>query len=462
MPEYSLRELTWWNNRIEEIVREKGLICNNQEFELIAYEDMIACEAYAGMPSHYPHWSYGKAYERIRTLNRYNILGLPYEIVINSNPCIAYLLKENSLLLQIMTIAHVCGHNDFFKNNRLFASATGAEYTVEMFKNHAVRIREYISDPSIGYGRVERTLNAAHALRYQCARTIGERRLKYDELKKRLQQQCSKMENPFPLLEPVKPSYVIEPDLKQIPLAPEDDLLYFIGTYARLSEWEKDIIDIVREETFYFIPQIETKIINEGWATYWHYILLNQLELPQQLYFEFLKRHNQIVKPYMGAINPYYLGFKLFENLCKRNPQNPNKIFEAREFERDSSFIRRFLTKELCSELKLYEYEKDENEYIVSEIADEEGWEKIRNTIAESSGMGNIPIIRVINWNQKENKLLLEHIYDGRELDMHYANETLKHIVDLWEGDVILNTFAEGRKRSIYCDGQKKILMVNT
>ena len=130
--------------------------------------------------------------------------------------------------------------------------------------------------------------------------------------------------------------------------------------------------------------------------------------------------------------------------------------------ERDETFIRRYLTKELCAELKLFEYEKHGSEYVVSEVADDKGWMKIRNTIASSTGFGSLPVVRVIDWNQKENTLLLEHMYDGRELDLQYANETLKHLVDLWEGRVILNTVEEGKKKSIMCDEQRKIVIINT
>ncbi|MEN6312617.1 MAG: SpoVR family protein [Clostridiaceae bacterium] len=461
MSDYSMRELEYWNKRIEEEVGNAGLDCYEQEFELVSYEDMTSYEAYIGMPSHYPHWSFGKAYERIRTLNRYNLSGLPYEMVINSNPCIAYLMKDNSLLLQILTMSHVYGHNDFFKNNRLFKTATRAEYTVEIFKNHAARIREYISDPAIGYAKVEKILSACHALRYQCPRTIGAKKLEECEIKKRLKEGMNKTESDFPLLEPVKDKFHDEPDLKQIPLEPEEDLLLFIAAYGRLEEWERDIIDIVREETQYFLPQIETKTMNEGWASYWHYCLMNKLELPQQLHFEFLRMHNQVVKPHEGHLNPYYLGFKIFDDILKKNSSDTKKIFEVRHIERDESFIRRYLTQELCCEMKLYEYEKDGNEYVISEVADETGWMKIRDTLANSSGLGGIPCIRVAEWMQKEKTLLLEHIYDGRELEMNYANETLKHLVDLWEGKAILNTVYEGRKRSVICDEQKKIIIAN-
>ncbi len=461
MADYSVNELKKWSRQIEEIAEESGLDCYEQEFWFVSYEEMMSYEAYSGMPSHYPHWSYGKAYERIRTLNKYNLSGLPYEIVINSNPCIAYLMKDNSLLLQILTMAHVYAHNDFFKNNRLFRLGTRAEHTVEMFKNHAERVRDYVKDPSIGCIEVERVLNAAHALRYQCERIIGIKKLQADELRERVKSSNKRSASDFPLLEP-KPTYTDEPDLRRLPLEPEEDLLFFISTYGRLEPWQKDIIDIVREETRYFIPQIETKIINEGWASFWHYMILKKLGLPQKLYFEFLRRHNQIIKPYEGRINPYFLGFKIFMDLYEKNDGNTQKIFEVRSVERDETFIRRYLTKELCAELKLFEYEKHGSEYVVSEVADDKGWMKIRNTIASSTGFGSLPVVRVIDWNQKENTLLLEHMYDGRELDLQYANETLKHLVDLWEGRVILNTVAEGKKKSIMCDEQRKIVIINT
>jgi stage V sporulation protein R len=136
---------------------------------------MLNYEAYMGMPARYPHWSFGKAFERKKTFYHYNLSGLPYEMVINTNPCLAYLMKDNTLLLQILTMAHVYGHNDFFCNNRLFKEGTRAELVLEMFKSHARRIRSYISDPSIGYSKVERVLDAAHALRLQCYRQPGQK-----------------------------------------------------------------------------------------------------------------------------------------------------------------------------------------------------------------------------------------------------------------------------------------------
>ena len=166
MSDYCLSELEIWNDRLKKLVDRAGLTCFEQHFEICNYEEMLCYEAYAGMPSHYPHWSFGKAYERQRTFYQYNLVGLPYEMVINSDPCLAYLMRDNSLVLQILTMAHVYGHNDFFKNNRLFRRDTRPELTVGMFKAHADQVRSYVYDPAIGPERVERVLNAAHALRF--------------------------------------------------------------------------------------------------------------------------------------------------------------------------------------------------------------------------------------------------------------------------------------------------------
>jgi len=461
MSDYTISELKMWNERIEEIARAEGLDYYEQEFEICSYEDMIGYEAYIGMPSHYPHWSYGKSYERIKTLHKYNLTGLPYEMVINSNPCLAYLMKDNTLLLQILTIAHVYGHNDFFKNNRLFKQGTNAELTIETFKNHADRVREYIADPGIGYEKVEKILNAAHAIKFQCSREIGIKKLRQEDKKKALMEKYQKPKSEYPLLEPKQTHTEDMPDLKKIPLEPEDDLLWFISRYGKLNSWERDLLDIVRFETSYFVPQIETKIMNEGWASFWHYTILNKLELPQGLHIEFLKRHNQVIRPHLGQINPYYVGFKIFEFIKNNYPDNPKKIFEIREVERDQSFIRRYLNYELCREMNLFEYVRRGNDYIVSEVADEEGWKKIRDTLANSVGMSGIPIIKVIEYVQKDNTLVLEHQYDGRELELSYAYETLKHVEDLWDGKVVLLTILDEKRKMIMCDEQKKISLTN-
>lgn len=449
-----LDDLQAWGGRIEEIVRSAGLDFYPQEFELINYNDMIAYEAYVGMPSRYPHWSFGKAFEKIKTLYKYDLTGLPYEMVINSNPCIAYLMKDNTLLLQILTIAHVYGHNDFFKNNRLFKEGTDAGYTIEMFKNHAYIVRDYINDPSIGYENVERILDAAHTIKLQTTRAVGLKRTDDEELGKTMMNDYKNEMFRYSILEP--PRKIEPPDIKKIPLKPEDDLLYFISKHSEMSEWEENIMEIVREEINYFIPQIETKIMNEGWASYWHYNILNKLELPPELHLEFIKRHNDVISPLKGGLNPYYLGFEIYKDIKERYGEE--RIFEVRSMERDQSFIRRYLTQELCDRLNLFEYVKKGSDYIIEEVSDDEGWEEIRDTISNSAGMGMVPYIRVIDMSRRDMTLTLEHVFDGRELNMNYAKETLKSIVTLWGHKVVLKTKLNKKDITISCDDNKLIV----
>ncbi|WP_408956278.1 SpoVR family protein [Natroniella sp. ANB-PHB2] len=455
--EFSINELIEWNKKIEDIINRIGLDCYQQEFEICSFEDMISYQAYSGMPARYPHWSYGKAYERIKTFYRYNLTGLPYEMVINSNPCLAYLMKNNSLLLQILTMAHVYGHNDFFKNNRLFKEGTNADYTLEMFKNHAKRIREYIFNPGIGYQKVERVLDTAHALKFQTSKVINEKKLSREEEIKRLQEKHQSQPKKFQLL--IDEKVQEEPDLDKIPLKPEEDILNFLIEYGDLEDWEKDILQIVVDETSYFIPQIESKIMNEGWASYWHYQILNELKLPQGMHLEFIKRHNQLISPNERglSLNPYYMGYKIFNDIKEKNPEQPEKIFEVRELERDESFIRKYLTFDLIREMNLIKYDERRRYYSIAEVADEEGWREIRNTLASSVGMNKFPTIRVVEFFKSNNILQLEHEYVGKDLKMDYATETLKYITELWGGTVQLKTIISGESKNLICDENKEI-----
>lgn len=432
MADYSINELEYWNSKIEKLVRAIGLDCFEQHFEICSYEDMLCYEAYLGMPSHYPHWSFGKAYERQKSFYQYNLVGLPYELVINSNPCIAYLMQDNTLLTQILTMAHVYGHNDFFKNNRLFKRDTRADMEIDMFQAHANRIREYIQDPSIGPEKVERILDAAHGLKFQMSR--------HGELK-----QPDKTER-------------TEEASQAVPKRLQGDLLAYLAERGKLSEWERDLIHIVRKEALYFLPQIETKIMNEGWASYWHYQLLNQLDLPQGLHLEFLKRHNLVVCPHQGRINPYFIGFKIFEYLDKQ-PGGREKIMAIRSEDRDDSFIRRHLNQELCAELKLFSYDILGDHIVVTEVSNEDGWKTVRDTLAQSVGLGGIPIVEPLS--VEKDTLVLEHIYDNRELELHYAQETVKYVAELWGGKVDLHTKINNAIKIISCSEAKTITLHN-
>jgi stage V sporulation protein R len=471
MTDYDLEELKNWDDRILELVRRYGLKCYPQEFEICDHNDMIGYMAYSGMPSHYAHWSYGKSYERQKTMYEYGVSGLPYEMVINSDPCLAYLMRDNTLLLQILTIAHVYGHNDFFANNFTFTSSIDAKYTIEIFKNHANRVNSYIEDPSINVDLVEDAIDHAHAISWNCQRNMAIRKESHEEqLSKRIRQSQG-AEDPWSDIHPKKSFQ--PPDLSKFPLEPEEDILLFIAeNNPFLPQWKRDVLRIVDTEARYFMPQMETKIMNEGWASFWHHKILNALNLEQGLHLEFLVRHNQVLRPHPGSINPYHLGFILWHDIERRwnegktgreysddtprtdiskldenDTPGRKKMFEVRESDRDASFLRRFLTVDIIRELELFQHEKRGKDRIITKVADDEGWEEIKENLIKNTGMGSIPVIKIDDADFGKNRTLyLKHYHDGRDLLLEYAERTLRHIRALWEREVVLETVLNGKR----------------
>ena len=460
---WTIADLEYWEAKIQDKVREFGLSYFPQEFEICDHNQMLGAIAYSGMPAHYPHWSYGKAYEKQKTLYDHGVSGLPYEMVINADPSIAYLMQGNSLCLQLLTIAHVYAHNDFFKNNFTFKH-THPELTADNFKLRADRVRGYTEDPSIGADAVERTLDAAHALAMQRRRDMAVRKLTRAEQEKRAVDAAAPPEDEFRAIH--KTQKYDAPDLTRVPLEAEPDILAFIRDHnPYLSEWQKDILTIVDEEAAYFIPQIETKIMNEGWASYWHHKIMHSLDLPQDLHMEFLVHHNQVVRPHAGSINPYYLGFKIWTDIVRRcdepteeeiqqygAPQESGlrKIFGIREVDRDVSFLRRFLTKELMHEMDMFQYERRGQDYVVTDISDGQNWQKVKDTLLLNVGMGSAPVIEIIDADYHKNRILyLQHSHDGRDLELVYAEHTLQYIYQLWGREVQLETKAR-KKRAVY------------
>ena len=454
MADWTLQELESWDARIRERVEEFGLECFPQEFEICDHNQMLGYMAYSGMPSHYPHWSYGKAFERLKTLYDHGVSGIPYEMVINSNPSVAYLMRDNSLLLQILTIAHVYGHNDFFRNNFTFKT-TRPEYTISGFKARANRIRDYVEDPTIGLERVENVLDAAHALSMQCRRNLGIHKGTPEESRDRALDAARPPLDPFRNIHG-KPEYV-EPDLRRNPLEPEADLLLFIrDNNPYLGDWERDLLTVAHEEAQYFLPQLETKFMNEGWASFWHHEILESLELPPELNLEFLVRHNQVVCPHEGGLNPYHLGIKLWQDLdarCARDGSGRETLFAIRESDRDSSFLRRHLTLELVRELDLFQYSAEGDDLVVTEISDEDGWRAVRDTLIQNIGSNALPVIHVIDGDHDGKRtLLLQHVHDGRDLHPEYAEKTLSIVHRLWPYEVVLDTTIGGKRAQLVCN----------
>ena len=476
---FNIDELAVWDEKIKEIVDRYRLNCYPQEFEICDHNEMLGYMAYTGMPAHYSHWSYGKAYERQKTMYDYGVSGLPYEMVINASPCLAYLMRDNSLLLQVLTIAHVYGHNDFFANNFTFTSGTDARHVLEMFKNQANRVASYMEDPSIGVEAVEAVIDHAHAICYQRSRNLAIRQLSEDEARMRAWERAQAAPDPWREIHPAQEYKA--PDLSKTPVEPQENLLQFIAQCnPYLSEWKRDLLHIVDSQTQYFMPQMETKIMNEGWASYWHHKILNELGLPQGMHIEFLVRHNQVLRPHPGGLNPYHLGFVMWHDIERRwnegdtgrewdtkdqpkreSSQHENdtpgrkKIFEVRETDRDQSFLRRFLTKELMEDLNLFQHERRGKERVVTKLPNEEAWKEVRDTMIKNVGTGSIPVIKVEDADFGKNRTLyLKHYHDGRDLQLDYAEHTLKHVARLWERDVVLETSINGKGSLLKLNGE--------
>lgn len=313
--------------------------------------------------------------------------------------------------------------------------------------------------------KVERLLDAAHALALQCRRNLAIRKSTPAEQEERRLEESNPSPDPFQSIH--RRTEYVPPDLTKTPLYPDEDILLFVRDHNLfLSDWGKDLLTIVHEQTQYFTPQIETKIMNEGWASLWHKRIMEELDLPQGMRLEFIVRHNQVLSPATGEINPYYLGMMVWEDIEKRwnnpspeeereygrrNKGGREKIFEAREVERDSSFLRRYLTEDLIREMNLFEYEARNNERVISRVADKESWREIKETLIHNVGMSSFPVIKIEDADYNSNRVLLvKHYHEGRDLQLEYAEKTLQHLHQLWKREVVLETIIN-EKKSLVC-----------
>ncbi len=428
--EWTFEDLQKWDEKIVKLAKKYNLDWYPIDYEVCDYHDMIGYMSYIGMPTHYQHWSYGKSFERTHTMYNLGMEGLPYEMIINSDPSISYLMTENPLPLQVLIMAHCVGHSDFFKNNRMF-NHTDAANVISRFRNAAKRIKKYIDNPNIGVEPVEKIIDACHALKYHNYREFGINRKTHEELRQHYIDIANYRPEQLP----------DEFDINKIPLENDHDILGFIANYSRnLEHWERDIINIVREESMYFMPQAMTKIMNEGWASFWHYKIMSEIDLPQEFHLSFLKFHNQVLRPMVGRINPYHLGFTIFKWIEEN--KGLEECFIARSSHNDESFIRTYLNQEICEDLNLFSYSKKKKEWTIDDISDVDGWKQIREDLIKNVGLNSLPNIYVKEL-QKDQTLVLEHEHDGRDLDLDYAHNVCDHLLDLWGDDFKFFTVIE-------------------
>jgi len=253
---------------------------------------------------------------------------------------------------------------------------------------------------------------------------------------------------------------------KKFPPRPEKDLLLFFVHHSKeLEEWQRDIVTMIREEMLYFWPQLETKIMNEGWATYWHQRILREMDLTSDESIEFAKLNANVIQPSKTGINPYYLGLKIFEDIEKRwnEPTEEmrkrgvqpgsgrEKIFEVRELESDQSFLRNYLTKELVEKEDLYLFQKQGKDYKIID----KNWEHVRDQLVNMRVNGGFPYIMIHDGDYLRNgELYIKHHYEGIELDIKYLEKVLPYIFRLWGKTVHLETYVEEKPIVFSYDGR--------
>ncbi len=456
-----------------EEARNFGLDPFPTHFELVPASIMYEFASYS-LPGRFSHWTHGKAYYRQKMQYDFGLSKI-YEMVVNTNPSYAFLMDMNNLLQNTFVAAHVFGHTDFFKNNAYFQHTS--RRMIDKVSIHAERIAKYEFDH--GKAEVERFLDAVLSIQEhvdynllirenepdkdkQKEKTVKQLTSNYDDLWG-LEKSARKVEEErdrFPGRPP------------KFPEKPAKDLLQFLANYSpHLTPWQRDIVEIVRTEMLYFVPQMQTKIMNEGWASLWHSRIMRRLAergvISDSEVIEFAQLHSGVLSPSRTSLNPYYLGFKMLEDIEKRwdNPTGEErerfgrkpgmgrqKIFEVRELDNDVSFLRNYLTEDLVKDLDLYIYRKEGDEWVIVE----KNWEKVRdNIVANLNNFGN-PYLVVDNGDYRGNReLYLKHLFEGQELDLVYAEKTLQHVYLLWGRPIHLETVYEGKRILLSYDGER-------
>lgn len=481
--EWTFEAIEQYYDAIEDIAINKfGLDVYPNQIEIIGSEQMLDAYASVGMPIMYNHWSFGQMFLTQQSHYNRGRMGLAYEIVINSSPCIAYLMEENTMMMQALVMAHACfGHNAFFKGNYLFRQWTDAESIVD----YLVFAKKFIADCEDTHGpeAVEEVIDACHALQ-----TYGVDKYKRPpELTRKQEQQRAKErrewdeyyeEEWWKTIPKTKPTVGEE---ERYPQQPQENILYFVEKNApRLEEWQREIIRIVRKMSQYFYPQRQTQVMNEGFATFFHYEIMHELYdrglVSDGFILEFLESHTNVVyqptfdSPYYNGINPYALGFAMYKDIqriCMDPTDEDREWFPdfagngdwlttvkwAMANFKDESFIQQFLSPKVMRDLKMFSIMDDDKDpkYEVAAIHNNEGYKRIREHLSRQYNIGyHIPDLQVWNvdrWGDRS--LTLRHtVVNRRPLHLDYTTEVLKHLRQLWGYDVHLE--------SVDTDGQIK------
>ncbi|MEZ4459706.1 MAG: SpoVR family protein [bacterium] len=466
---------------IREVALDFGLDPFETIFEIVDYEQMNEIAAFGGFPTRYPHWRFGMEYEQLAKSYEYGLSKI-YEMVINNDPSYAYLLEGNNLVDQKTVIAHVYAHVDFFKNNYFF-SRTNRKMIDEM-ANHGSRVRRYVDRFGIEIVEdfIDTCLSLDNLIDYHSP--YMERRRKEEtealtELPKiRAKDYMEEYINPQEFLERQKQK-LADQDVKnrRFPIEAEKDVMRFLIDYAPLDSWESDVLSIIREEAYYFAPQGQTKIMNEGWASYWHSKILTTKVLDDSEIIDFADINAGVLATAPGRLNPYKLGIELYRDIEDRWNKGKfgkewddcddlekrmswdrelglgkEQIFRVRKLYNDVTFIDEFLTEEFVAENKLYTfgYNKKSGHWEI----DSRQFKEVKSKLLDQlTNFGN-PFIYVKDGNYKNRaELLLHHKHLGTDLDMSYARGVLKALHRVWKRPVNIETLFDEKGVVLSFDG---------
>ncbi len=481
-------ELEAERKRICQIAKDAGLDCFETIFELITYDQINQFAAYGGFPVRYPHWKFGMEYEHLSKSYEYGLSKI-YEMVINTDPCYAYLMEGNAMMDQKLVMAHVYGHCDFFKNNIWFSKTN--RKMMDQMANHATRIRRYVD--RYGYETVEQFIDTCLSLE-----NLIDRYSPYVE-KSVTKSEAAVTNNPESYLlhveRPYMRDYINPPEFiaeqkrkmaelsasrsQKFPAEPERDILKFLIHYAPLEDWQQDVLSIIRDEAYYFAPQGMTKTMNEGWASYWHSKLMTEKILNDSEIIDFADHHSGTMAMAPNGYNPYKVGIELMrdiedrwnkgqfgrdweqcddirerKNWNKKTGLGREKIFEVRRVYNDVTFIDEFLTEDFCirNRLFVYKYNKKTGQFEV----DTRDFKAIKAKLLFHMTNFGQPIIKIVDANfENRGELLLSHMHEGIDMQPDFMSETMKNIFKIWNRPVNLTTVMDNEPQLFRFDGKE-------
>jgi stage V sporulation protein R len=490
MPKPLPSELRDLQAEVEAHAKDYGLDLFETYYEVLDFDEINMVASYGGFPVRYPHWKWGMEYERMSKSYEYGLHKI-YEMVINNDPCYAYLLESNSFTDHKLVMCHVSGHCDFFKNNFAF-SHTNRKMMDEM-ANHATRIRRYIDWYGVEEVErfVDRVLSIDNLIDYHSPyiKRQGKKASDPEEVKPGMggrelgllptdREYMERYINPDEYVERKRREREAEQKReKRFPPEPERDVMGFLMAHAPLNRWQRDVMDMLREEAYYFAPQGMTKIMNEGWASYWHAKMMTEKVMDSTEVIDFADKHAGVMQTSPTRLNPYKLGLELFrdiedrwnrgrfgkewndcEDMAERRRWDKQlglgreKIFQVRQIYTDVTFIDEFFTIDFCREHGFfsYEYDKKRKQFVI----DSRQFEQVKQKMLFQLTNFGQPVIRVTDGNfENRAELLMEHDHEGIDLDPEYSQATLKNIQAIWTRPVHLVTKHDGRDVVLSFDG---------